>query len=187
MNDENAWNIDGFDPETREAAKLAARKSGLSLAEWLNRTIRHTAARELSGADRGGADGRLPALPMEQMVAALAKQLDRHTEEVKAAVAQELASTGPGGRELDELRRAIRETATDIAPATASMNRVARDLETLTGMSDRVDQAGLKAEKATMSVAPMERTMRKMADRLHSLEEEQAARRRGIFGRLFRD
>src|SRR6202521_6338007 len=39
-----AWSTRPFRPETLEAAREAARRSGLSLAEWLNSAILDTAA-----------------------------------------------------------------------------------------------------------------------------------------------
>ena len=37
------WSVKGIDPETREAAKDAARRSGMTLGEWLNTKILETA------------------------------------------------------------------------------------------------------------------------------------------------
>ncbi len=33
------WSVKGIDPEAREAAKVAARKAGMTLGEWLNSLI----------------------------------------------------------------------------------------------------------------------------------------------------
>ena len=33
------WSVKGIEPETREAAKEAARRSGMTLGEWLNTKI----------------------------------------------------------------------------------------------------------------------------------------------------
>ena len=33
------WSVKGIEPDVREAAKLAARRSGMTLGEWLNSTI----------------------------------------------------------------------------------------------------------------------------------------------------
>lgn len=38
------WSVKGIDTETREAAKTAARKAGVTLGAWLNRTILDAAA-----------------------------------------------------------------------------------------------------------------------------------------------
>src|SRR5262249_30568847 len=33
------WSVKGIDPEAREAAKIAARRAGMTLGEWLNTLI----------------------------------------------------------------------------------------------------------------------------------------------------
>ena len=33
------WSVKGIDPEAREAAKVAARRAGMTLGEWLNSLI----------------------------------------------------------------------------------------------------------------------------------------------------
>ena len=68
-----AWNTRPFRPETLEAAREAARRSGLSLAEWLNSAILDTAAdagvraggRGLDAYDRGPEDDVLTAVMRE--------------------------------------------------------------------------------------------------------------------------
>ncbi len=42
MSSDITWSLKGIDSETREAAKMAARKSGLTLGEWFNRFIQQT-------------------------------------------------------------------------------------------------------------------------------------------------
>src|ERR687887_570908 len=62
-----AWSTRPFRPETLEAAREAARRSGLSLAEWLNSAVLDTAAdagvrtgrRGLEANDRGSEDDAL--------------------------------------------------------------------------------------------------------------------------------
>lgn len=43
------WSVKGVDPEAREAAKIAARRAGLTVGQWLNQTIRAAAAEQLTG------------------------------------------------------------------------------------------------------------------------------------------
>lgn len=43
------WTVKGVDPEAREAAKLAARRSGLPLGVWLSQTIRGAATAQFKG------------------------------------------------------------------------------------------------------------------------------------------
>src|ERR1700719_3651499 len=40
------WSVKGIRPEARETAKEAARRSGVSLGEWLNSVILHQAAED---------------------------------------------------------------------------------------------------------------------------------------------
>ena len=40
------WSVKGIRPEARETAKEAARRSGMSLGEWLNSVILHQAAED---------------------------------------------------------------------------------------------------------------------------------------------
>ncbi len=54
------WSVKGIDQETREAAKDAARRSGMTLGEWLNTMI-------LDQSDEAEAEAQLPAQP-EAMV-----------------------------------------------------------------------------------------------------------------------
>ena len=37
------WSVKGIEPDVREAAKVAARRSGMTLGEWLNNKILETA------------------------------------------------------------------------------------------------------------------------------------------------
>ncbi len=78
-----AWNTRPFRPETLEAAREAARRSGLSLAEWLNSAILDTAAdagihacrRGLDADDLGSEDDALTLLG--ERLDALALRIDR--------------------------------------------------------------------------------------------------------------
>lgn len=57
------WYLEGLDPDTRDAAREAARRSGMSLDEWLQATISDRAARafsERSYAERGYAERGYP-------------------------------------------------------------------------------------------------------------------------------
>ncbi len=46
---QSPWSVKGVDPEAREAAKIAARRAGLTVGQWLNQTIRTAAAEQLIG------------------------------------------------------------------------------------------------------------------------------------------
>ena len=42
------WSVKGVDPEARGAAKIAARRAGLTIGSWLSQTIRAAAAEQLT-------------------------------------------------------------------------------------------------------------------------------------------
>lgn len=52
------WSVKGIRPEARETAREAARRSGMSLGEWLNNVILHQAAEDGSDYDDDEVDGR---------------------------------------------------------------------------------------------------------------------------------
>ncbi|HEY4140816.1 MAG TPA: hypothetical protein VGM57_05345 [Pseudolabrys sp.] len=52
------WSVKGIRPEVRESAREAARRSGMSLSEWLNTVILHQAAEDDSEYDDEVVDGR---------------------------------------------------------------------------------------------------------------------------------
>ncbi|MBS41547.1 MAG: hypothetical protein CMM83_07515 [Rhodospirillales bacterium] len=45
------WSVKGVEPEAREAAKIAARRAGLTIGNWLNQIIRTAAADQLTNSN----------------------------------------------------------------------------------------------------------------------------------------
>ena len=74
MNKAVPWSIKGVDFDTREAAKEAARRDGVTLGEWMNRAISDRAAEMGVSAQEFIADERL-----EEVAAQLAR-LSRQTD-----------------------------------------------------------------------------------------------------------
>ena len=79
------WNVKGIRPETRLTAKEAARRSGLSVGEWLNSVIVESAIEEgvrprrrasLDDDDDGSAEDDTLA-GVNQRLDGLTRQLDR--------------------------------------------------------------------------------------------------------------
>ena len=57
------WSVKGVDPEARDAAKIAARRSGLTVGAWLTQTIRTV---QLTGSQQGNAAGTAPQQEPQQ-------------------------------------------------------------------------------------------------------------------------
>jgi localization factor PodJL len=90
------WSVKGIDPKTREAAKDHARRSGMTLGEWLNQRIREEAA-GISQPDPialpGQAEAAAPVAPKAASVAA--DSLSALTDRLDAAEQRStLAITG---------------------------------------------------------------------------------------------
>jgi localization factor PodJL len=76
-----AWSTRPFRPETLEAAREAARRSGLSLAQWLNSAILDTAADAGVRAGRRGFDAD-DLGPPDDALAAMGERLDQLAQRI---------------------------------------------------------------------------------------------------------
>jgi localization factor PodJL len=117
------WNLEGLDPDTRDAAREAARRAGMSLDEWLNVTISDRASRVF--ADTAGAQQpvrrRSAAAPSYDELDAIAAKINKVTR----------GKAAPSSRALDtvmttvsaEADRRARENAGKTAEALDSVAR----------------------------------------------------------------
>lgn len=65
---QDTWTVRGVTPETRAAAKKAARRAGMSLGAWVDETLRREAT--------DGLKGNLPAQLVEDQLAQITAKLD---------------------------------------------------------------------------------------------------------------
>jgi len=65
-----SWQVKGVTYETREAVKIAARKSGMTMGEWVNDTLHKSAQETITG------QSTLPAHRMEEQLASISDKLD---------------------------------------------------------------------------------------------------------------
>lgn len=74
---EAPWSIRGVPPEAREAAKIAARRSGMSLGDWVGRALQEQAKESLQG--------NLPPAPrQEELLAQILEQMQAMNTRVAA-------------------------------------------------------------------------------------------------------
>ncbi len=76
------WSVKGIDPKAREVAKDLARRSGMTLGEWLNRVILEDDA---VPAPASNEPGRAAAQPAPGEVGRLVTALDRLTDRIEAS------------------------------------------------------------------------------------------------------
>jgi localization factor PodJL len=152
--------VKGIEPEAREAAKLAARRAGMTLGAWLNRVIHQAAAEALTGGKPGSpAAGspasdppRLPALPVDAL--------------------------------LDAIREQGEETRKALLESTGRIEEAAEKIGTLGDLPKRLTEAEQKADRAALAVGPLERTVVRLSERLNP-PDEPPIERRGFLSRLF--
>ncbi|WP_281016122.1 MULTISPECIES: hypothetical protein [unclassified Minwuia] len=205
MSSETPWSVRGVEPETREAAKVAARRAGLTLGQWLNRTIRNAVAEQLGTREAAADTGQLPALANEVLLSAIQEQLDAQRAALEATFQQarpasenvetthlrevqeaptELSTRLQG--ELDEIKLLIHDYLGLLLPVAEPVQELSRQLQDIGSLSQDVRRAADAAEKAAASVLPLERAVMRMSGEYRTEEAGQAHERRGGgLGKLF--
>jgi len=175
------WSVKGVEPEAREAAKIAARRAGLTLGQWLNQTIRIAAAEQLASPSRTpqytGEDG--------------AGRSD-HAETDGApphGMAYRSHPPAPTNESIFEnlinlsnrIERTEMKAEAAVAPLADHVERLSGKVEQFT---EQVEQI---RSQAAVSTAPVERAVQRLSERLEKIEETQRAssesRRRSLFSR----
>lgn len=188
------WSVKGVEPEAREAAKLAARRAGMTLGAWLNRVIRTAAAEELTGprqtgpAPKASVPPQLPALPIDALVEAVRKQMEEQlrtqlaaqSDELKDAIRQgvedavgQAGGLGGSASALDPLEVA------QLGATVAKLDELAQTLGQTGALNERVGQAEAAAAKAALAVGPLERTVVRLSERLNNMDDGGPAMRTG--------
>ena len=65
-----SWQVKGVTFETREAVKVAARKSGMTIGDWVNDTLHKAALGDITG------QSTLPAHRLEEQLEVISSKLD---------------------------------------------------------------------------------------------------------------
>lgn len=179
------WTVKGVDPEAREAAKLAARRSGLPLGVWLSQTIRGAATAQFKGQagpvyeapspppsygstqpDPGmsmPSTGRTPSLTMEALLESfnrLAQRLDQNEARAQESIA-------PLAKRVNELSEQIEKGAGDKSLNTDPLERA---MMRITERLDRIETGGRPGAPPPQRAASSSRRQQK-----------------GFFARLFSD
>lgn len=167
------WSVKGVDPEAREAAKIAARRAGLTIGQWLSQTIRSAATQQLRNGGRGMAaantasptpnaatGGSTPgyaqgtgytAQPPAPTMQAIFESVQKLSARIEAAESRTTAAIAPLAEQVDELAKQIDEVK---------------------------DRSGL-------STAPVERAVTRLTERIQKIEQDGSSRKRGSRWRLF--
>lgn len=196
------WSVKGVDPEAREAAKIAARKAGMTVGAWLSQIIRQSASEQLRGGGRAAQYGPETAPPPRSYPnAGGAPGYGAPHNEYRghSYPPQQPARPGtspPPAPTMQAVFESIQRLSSRIEQSEK------RTADTIAPIAEKVSELSEKIEQAKgadgMSTAPVERAMQRIAERLDRIEERspsagrtiqtsQDDERRGLFGLFRRD
>jgi localization factor PodJL len=161
------WSIKGVDSRTRDAAKAAARRAGMTLGEWLEHTVRTE-----SGDDQNASP------PPEQLdIAALSERLSRLSQGQMESSPQAAASAAPKAAALsrDQIDAALSQAASaerltreSSAQTVGALDSIARWIEkTENRMTAGERAAAERQERATAVIAD---AIKSMGERIVEME-----------------
>lgn len=147
------WSVKGVDPRTRDAAKAAARRAGMTLGAWLDHKIR----------DESEAAAAAPARPEQLDIAGLSERLARLSQGQTETAPRNVAPS-PSRVELESfinqaaaMERLTREASSRTAGALDSIARWIEKTEDRLSSSER--GAAERQERATSVIAEAIKTM----------------------------
>ncbi|NIJ42908.1 localization factor PodJL [Parvibaculum indicum] len=157
------WSVKGIEPEAREAAKQAARRSGLTLGAWLNQVIMDSGTDDVSG-DDGERDGW-----SNQTRSGGRPERDA---QVPAQAAR------PGDDDMDSLTDAVRNLSRRLERSEDRTAELTRRLgETIDELADRMVRAEHapaqpQPQETKAVIDPLERKLQHLAERLERAEQD---------------
>lgn len=164
------WSVKGVDPRTRDAAKAAARRAGMTLGEWLDHKIR-----DESDEAHFPAAAPASAAPEQLDIAALSERLARLSQG-RTDTAPRQAAPNPSREAIDSLvgQAAALESLTREANA-----RTAGALDSITRWIEKTEDRLSSSERG--SAERQERATNVIADAIKTMGERIAEiERRGI-------
>jgi localization factor PodJL len=177
------WSIGGIDEETREAARLAAERSGLSVSEWLNRTIAERAGIAASAkreddtrddADRALGDAvdkltrRLRSMddPSRAALSGLKSRLDE-IEQGLEALPRLRKGTGDRARVIKTIAGLVAELTRELDNADENARRM------IEGLRDRTQ--AVAGRQSTARHGSVDEAIRTLDQRIAAMSERLSA------------
>ncbi len=162
------WSVKGIDPKAREIAKDLARRSGLTLGDWLNQMI-----------IEGGEPEAAPAAPAEPR-----RPLDDLYREAQVRRGVVAAPRSPEQGETDRLSRALETLATRVEAAEhRSVLAISGMDQSVMGVLSRLDEIEREhggPSRLDGSVEEIRAAQARVAERLRRLEDHEGPRSEGL-------
>lgn len=169
------WSVKGVDPRTRDAAKAAARRAGMTLGEWLDHKIRDEAGSAMES------PGATPATPEQLDIAALSDRLARVLSQGLADTGRRQPEPEPARNDIDalvaqaaSLERLTQEANSRTVGALDSITRWIEKTEDRLSSSER--GAAERQERATGVIAE---AIKSMGERIAEIERRSIEARPG--------
>ena len=163
MSTARSWSVKGIDPKAREIARDLARRSGLTLGEWLNQMITDTGEEPVSYAP--------PALDRdhEREPEAMATARGWGDDAPRAARFSTTPPPPSGGSVLnaESFRTRLREAGR--GPDAGEVSRITRALSDLTGRLEAAEQ------RSTLAISGIDQQAMGVLSRLDGVERDQNA------------
>ncbi|MDP6689832.1 MAG: hypothetical protein QF384_10085 [Alphaproteobacteria bacterium] len=157
MAQKSRWSVSGVEPECRVAAKVAARRAGLTIGEWLSRVIMESAKESIQGQELAPVKSELPSAPLNELTDAIESLSELiHKQNARAEKAAEKAAEEAAQRGRAEVEEPIEKAVT---PVRENVRKLEEELETKLEalqkggqddagpMQERVREAEAKAER----------------------------------------
>jgi localization factor PodJL len=181
------WSVKGVDPEAREAAKIAARKAGLTVGAWLNQMIRQSASDQLRGSGSAQPGGGAPGYGQQNRPDHPANQRAQNERYFSGNEGWDTPPQQPGyqpgyGAHPTPQPGMSPPPAPTIQAVFESIQRLSSRIEqaekrtsdTIAPIVEKIAELGEQLEKTKnsggTSTAPVERAVQKIADRLDKME-----------------
>lgn len=160
------WSVKGVDPRTRDAAKAAARRAGMTLGEWLDYKIREEAAE-----DDAAAPEQLDIAALSERLAKLSQgQMDTSSQATSTRTPQTSLSRDDLDAVIDQAASVERMTRESSAKTAGALDSIARWIEkTESRISDGERAAAERQERATTVIAD---AIKSMGERIVDIERK---------------
>lgn len=181
------WSVKGIDTDAREAAKEAARRSGMTLGEWLNSTILETAegapvAKPAPGLRSRARTAEAPAIERAaNRLEDIAEKLSRISIGESATASRIGIHVANDGQDRDHVNRVLsrvesneRQTVEAFTAVNERLSSLGRQIGQIAKPTTRVEeQPGFQAlEKAVRGIVDhMEQSERRNRDTFKSLQD----------------
>lgn len=181
------WSVKGVGPDARETAKELARRSGMTLGQWLNAMIAEQTSEREEQADAGAA----ASSPLASLASRLA-EIDRRSSSTASAAAPAVAASarevaGGAGFEPKQAFERVRATESRTADLIEGLMRRNADNEARTAqLIETLARSNREAETKTANALAAVAKWIEAAERAPKAAEstEAAAAVRAVAGRL---